>query len=195
MASLRRAGKVGPVCRARSHGNPGEPFVSVHSAPDRHLRYRDQKASCFGQIDSLFGSSNDRGNHAPRKTLPGVIEITAEELAKTWAELASNKKAEEIVVLDVRGISTFTDFFMICSATSEPQLKAIANEIQTRLKEDHGVRAVAMDGFPASQWIVLDYLQVVVHIFHRDKRAFYSLEDLWGDAPRVEWETAAQLHD
>jgi iojap-like ribosome-associated protein len=98
-------------------------------------------------------------------------------------------------VLDVRGISTFTDFFMICSATSEPQLKAIANEIQTRLKEDHGVRAVAMDGFPASQWIVLDYLQVVVHIFHRDKRAFYSLEDLWGDAPRVEWETAAQLHD
>ena len=98
-------------------------------------------------------------------------------------------------MLDVRGISTFTDFFVICSATSEPQLKAIANEIQTRLKEDHGVRAVAMDGFPASQWIVLDYLQVVVHIFHRDKRAFYSLEDLWGDAPKVEWETAAQLHD
>jgi len=97
-------------------------------------------------------------------------------------------------VLDVRGISTFTDFFVICSATSDPQLKAIANEIQTRLKEDYGVRAVAMDGFPASQWIVLDYLQVVVHIFHRDKRAFYSLEDLWGDAPRVEWETAAQLH-
>jgi ribosome-associated protein len=97
-------------------------------------------------------------------------------------------------VLDVRGISTFTDFFVICSATSEPQLKAIANEIQTRLKEDHGVRAVAMDGFPASQWIVLDYLQVVVHIFHRDKRAFYSLEDLWGDAPRVEWETAARIH-
>lgn len=98
-------------------------------------------------------------------------------------------------MLDVRGISTFTDLFVICSATSEPQLKAIANEIQTRLKEDHDVRAVAMDGFPASQWIVLDYLQVVVHIFHRDKRAFYSLEDLWGDAPRVEWETAAQLHD
>jgi ribosome-associated protein len=130
----------------------------------------------------------------PRKTLPGVIAITAEELAKTCAELASNKKAEEIVVLDVRGISTFTDFFVICSATSEPQLKAIANEIQTRLKEDHGVRAVAMDGFPASQWIVLDYLQVVVHVFHRDKRAFYSLEDLWGDAPRVEWETEAQMH-
>jgi ribosome-associated protein len=80
---------------------------------------------------------------------------------------------------------------VICSATSEPQLKAIANEIETRLKADHQIRAAAIDGFPASQWMVLDYLQVVVHIFHRDKRAFYSLEDLWGDAPRVEWEKVA----
>jgi ribosome-associated protein len=70
-------------------------------------------------------------------------------------------------------------------------LKAIAGEIETRLKQDHGLRAAAVDGFPASQWIVLDYLEVVVHIFHRDKRAFYSLEDLWGDARRVEWEARA----
>ena len=95
------------------------------------------------------------------------------------------------MVLDLRGISTFTDFFVICSATSEPHLKAIAGEIETRLREDHGIRAVAIDGFPASQWIVLDYLQVVVHVFHQDKRAFYSLEDLWGDASRVEWENVA----
>jgi ribosome-associated protein len=92
--------------------------------------------------------------------------------------------------LDLREISTFTDFFVICSATSEPQLKAIANEVETRLREDHATRPVAIDGFPRSQWVVLDYLQVVVHIFHRDKRAFYSLEDLWGDAPLVQWETA-----
>ena len=95
------------------------------------------------------------------------------------------------MVLDLAGISSFTDFFVICSATSEPQLKAIANEIETRLKEDHRLRAAAIDGFAASQWIVLDYLEVVVHIFHRDKRAFYSLEDLWGDALRVAWEAVA----
>jgi ribosome-associated protein len=94
-------------------------------------------------------------------------------------------------VLDLRSISTFTDFFVICSATSEPQLKAIANEIETRLREDHAIRPVAIDGFPASQWIVLDYLQVVVHVFHRDKREFYSLEDLWSDAPLLDWEAAA----
>ena len=95
------------------------------------------------------------------------------------------------MVLDLRAISTFTDFFVICSATSEPQLKAVANEIETRLREDHSIRPVAIEGFPASQWIVLDYLQVVVHVFHRDKRAFYSLEDLWGDAPSLQWEKVA----
>ena len=93
-------------------------------------------------------------------------------------------------MLDLRGISTFTDFFVLCSATSEPQLKAIANEIETKLREEHALRPVAIDGFPASQWIVLDYLEVVAHVFHRDKRAFYSLEDLWGDATRIDWETA-----
>jgi ribosome-associated protein len=92
--------------------------------------------------------------------------------------------------LDLRTISTFTDFFVICSATSEPQLKAIANEVETQLREDHAIRPVAIDGLPGSQWVVLDYLQVVVHIFHQDKRAFYSLEDLWGDAQLVQWETA-----
>jgi ribosome-associated protein len=80
---------------------------------------------------------------------------------------------------------------VICSGTSEPHLKAIAGEIEDRLKEAHGIRAVSVDGFPASQWIVLDYLQVIVHVFRQEKREFYSLEDLWGDAPRVAWEAAA----
>ena len=93
-------------------------------------------------------------------------------------------------MLDLRGISTLTDFFVICSGSSEPHLKAIAGEIETKLREDYDTRPAAVDGFPASQWIVLDFLQVVVHIFHRDKREFYSLEDLWGDAPRLAWESA-----
>ena len=81
---------------------------------------------------------------------------------------------------------------MICSGTSEPHLKAIAAEIAERLKNEHGVRAVSVDGFPASQWIVLDYMQVIVHVFRREKREFYSLEDLWGDAPRLAWEPAEE---
>jgi len=96
------------------------------------------------------------------------------------------------VILDLQGISTFTDFFVICSGTSEPHLKAIAGEIETRLKTDHDMRPISIDGFPASQWIVLDYMQVIVHVFHRDKREFYSLEDLWGDAPRLTIESAEE---
>ena len=86
----------------------------------------------------------------------------------------------------MRGISSFTDFFVICSGTSEPHLKAIAGEIETRLKQDDKITPHAVDGYPMSQWIVIDYSDVVVHIFHEQKRAFYSLEDLWSDAPRLE---------
>jgi ribosome-associated protein len=87
--------------------------------------------------------------------------------------------------MDLRGIVSFTDFFVICSGTSEPHLKAISGELHDSLKADHGVKPMAVDGFPTSQWIVADYSDVVVHIFHHEKRSFYSLEDLWSDAPRL----------
>ena len=90
-----------------------------------------------------------------------------------------------IAALDLRGISTVTDYYLICSGTSEPHLKAIASEIQDKLKERFQTRPAAVDGFPVSQWIIIDYLSVLVHIFHADKRAYYALEDLWSDAPRL----------
>jgi ribosome-associated protein len=112
-------------------------------------------------------------------------KLTSEKIARLCAELAGNKKAEQIVALDMRKISSFTDYFVVCSGTSEPQLKAIANEIQERLKKDYGVTPHGVDGFPMSQWIVIDYSGVVVHVFHQSKRAFYGLENLWSDAPRL----------
>ena len=157
---------------------------------DRYFRNRNSEPNRQRPLDSLSGPAIGGTNHSRARTLSGGSKIDSEILAKLCAELASNKKAEEIVVLDLRGISTFTDFFVICSGTSEPHLKAIAGEVETKLKQDHGIRATAIDGFPASQWIVLDYLQVIVHVFHQAKRAFYSLEDLWSDAPRMEWESA-----
>ena len=74
---------------------------------------------------------------------------------------------------------------MICSGTSEPHLKAIAGEIEQRLKADDQTAPAAVDGYPMSHWIVIDYTDVVVHIFHEQKRGYYSLEDLWSDAPRL----------
>ena len=87
--------------------------------------------------------------------------------------------------MDLREISSFTDFFVICSGNSEPHLKAIAGDIQDTLNKDRRIKPYAVDGFPLSQWIVLDYSNVVVHVLHEQKRDYYRLEDLWSDAPRL----------
>lgn len=110
---------------------------------------------------------------------------TSEKLALFLANAALQKKAENIVILDLRGISAFTDFFVVCSGSSEPQLKAIADEIQDQARIELGLRARRVDGLPYSQWVVADFVDVVVHVFHESKRYVYALEDLWSDAPRL----------
>ena len=112
--------------------------------------------------------------------------MTSEELAQRCAALALDKQALNVVALDLRGISTFTDFFVICSGASEPQLRAIASGITDGLQEEDHIKPNAVDGYPTSQWLVVDYGSVVVHVFHQVKRELYSLEDLWSDAPRLE---------
>jgi ribosome-associated protein len=123
---------------------------------------------------------------AGRKPAAEVTE--GMRLAIAAARLAEDIKAEEIVVLDVSTVSSITDFFVICSGTSSPHLKAIAREVRAGLVEDFGVRPSMADGDHESQWVVLDYGIMMVHAFHPDKRELYALEDLWGDARRVEWE-------
>jgi len=111
--------------------------------------------------------------------------MDSRKLAKLCRELADNKKAEDIVILDVRKISSITDFFVIASGTSEPHLRAIFDEITDTLSGEHGVRPRAVDGNVHMAWVVLDYFDVIVHVMRADVRARYDLEALWGDAPRV----------
>ena len=111
--------------------------------------------------------------------------LSHESLALFCANAALDKKAENLVILDLRGVSTFTDFFVICSGNSEPHLKAIASEIQDQLREKHQTHPLRVDGIPYSQWVIVDLGDVLVHIFHNDKRSLYALEDLWGDVPRI----------
>jgi ribosome-associated protein len=112
------------------------------------------------------------------------------ELAQRCVQFVQDKKALDPLILDLRKISTIADYLVICSAQSEPQLKAIANGVEKNLKDDFGLYPLAVDGFPTSQWIVIDYGEVMLHIFHEQKRGVYALEDLWSDAPRVELESA-----
>jgi ribosome-associated protein len=111
--------------------------------------------------------------------------MDSKKLALKCRELADNRKAEEVLVLDVRAISSITDYFVIASGTSEPHLRAISEEITERLKENHDISPRAMDGTIQNGWIVLDFFDVIVHVMRADVRQRYDLESLWGDAPRL----------
>jgi ribosome-associated protein len=120
---------------------------------------------------------------------PGVIvPSSGAGLASLCAKFADDKKAVVINVLDVRGIASFADYLVVCAGTSDPHLKAIASGIEDSLRKDFGLRAYRSDGIPASQWIVLDFVDVVVHVFREETRLFYGIEDLWSDAAKVDWE-------
>ena len=111
--------------------------------------------------------------------------MDSKKLALLCRELAENKKAEQAVILDVRKLSSVTDYFVIVSGTSEPHLRAIADEITAKLRDEHQVRPRAVDGDGRASWQVLDYFDVIVHIMRADTRERYDLESLWGDAPRL----------
>src|SRR2546421_11703240 len=111
--------------------------------------------------------------------------MDSRKLALLCRELADNKKAEDITILDVRQLSSVTDYFVLASGLSEPHLRAIVDEITDKLREDYHLRPKAVDGTLQTAWIVLDYFDVIVHVMRSDVRDRYDLETLWGDAPRV----------
>ncbi|MGO9480680.1 MAG: ribosome silencing factor [Candidatus Kryptoniota bacterium] len=97
------------------------------------------------------------------------------------AELALTKKAKDVAILDLRKLTSMTDYFVVCTGDSETQVKAIADAILAGM-EEHGERAWHAEGLQNLQWVLLDFVDVVVHVFHKDARTFYGLEKLWGDA-------------
>ena len=111
--------------------------------------------------------------------------MDSKKLALLCQELADNKKAEDIVVLDLRKLSTITDYFVICSGTSEPHLRAISEEVADGLRRDHDLRPRTIDGTLQTAWIVMDYFDVIVHVMKKDTRRKYDLEGLWSDAKAV----------
>nr|WP_211231275.1 ribosome silencing factor [Halonatronum saccharophilum] len=111
--------------------------------------------------------------------------IVESKLVEKIVEAAQDKKAEDIVVLDVRGISILADYFIICSGSANTQVRAVATSIEHRL-EDEEVYVDRKEGLDGGRWAVLDYSDAIVHIFHKDEREHYDLERLWGDAKRIE---------
>lgn len=127
---------------------------------------------------------------AAKKAAAEPPKFEGEVMARAAAEYADDKKAENIVILDMRAISPITDYMVICSVASMPQLRAVRDEIEDKFREEHQLRPIAGDRNLESLWLILHYGDVMVHVFHQEKRDFYSLEDLFNDAPRVPWEPA-----
>ena len=107
-------------------------------------------------------------------------------LVERVAELALDRKAADVISLDLRGISSAADFFLIVTGMSDVHVRAIAEHIVDELRKE-GVRPGHVEGVSAGRWVLLDYIDVVVHVFHPSAREFYQLEELWGDAPRREF--------
>jgi ribosome-associated protein len=115
---------------------------------------------------------------------PTPIVVDTPARVREAVAAAEDRKAVDLRVLHLEKVSDFTDFFLICSGTSERQVQAIADAVQERMREEK-VRPLHVEGFNRGQWVLLDYGDFVVHIFQEEPRRFYSLERLWGDAPDV----------
>ena len=111
-------------------------------------------------------------------------QLPAQDLARHAANLALDRKGEEIDILDLRSFNIGCEYFVIVSATTEPHVRAIAEWIEDEMHSRHGARPWHREGVSQARWILLDYVDLVVHIFQKEAREFYRLERLWGDAPR-----------
>ena len=119
----------------------------------------------------------------------------ARETALIVAAAALEKKAQNVEIVDVRGKVDYTDFVVLMSGRSDRQVNAIANGITTDLKRDHGIRCASVEGLPQGHWALLDFGDVIVHVFHQDTRGYYDLEALWMDAARVEFDAGPSSGD
>ncbi len=116
-------------------------------------------------------------------------QLRARKFAIEVARLMADDKCEDLIILDLAGISGVCDFFVIGTGTSDRQMRAVADNIEEMGKK-RGERPFSTAGLEGSSWMVLDYVDVVIHLFDGEARNFYELETLWGDAPRVEWESS-----
>jgi ribosome-associated protein len=116
----------------------------------------------------------------------------SKDVAIAAARASSDKQADDVVILDVHELIVITDFFVICSAGTHRQVKTVIENVEERLRDRLGVRPVRREGEADAGWWLLDYIDVVVHVFGTDERSYYDLERLWRDAPRLTWDEGSE---
>ncbi|MDR1116865.1 MAG: ribosome silencing factor [Oscillospiraceae bacterium] len=118
--------------------------------------------------------------------------LTSRQLAERIAHLADDKKASDVKVLQIENLTVLADYFVICTGNVNTHVRSISDEIEYKLKETENLYPLSIEGYEASNWILIDYGSVVAHVFLEDTRSFYSIEKLWGDAPKIEIEGLGQ---
>jgi len=146
------------------------------------------------QILRISSDECQRVSREPPFERRNNLDISAQQIAQLAAEAALSRKANNVVILDLRGIASFTDFFVICGGNSDTHLQGISDAILEKL-EEYAVELWHKEGGRNDSWILLDYVDVVVHLFLREAREFYNLERLWADAPMVELPEAIVKYD
>ena len=116
----------------------------------------------------------------------GFNTLDSKEIAVVCAKIADKKKAQNIIILDISKLTFVTEYFVICTGINERQLCTIADEIEKELKK-LSIKKYGIEGYREAKWILIDYGDVIVHLFDKEMRGYYDLELLWGDAPRVKW--------
>ena len=120
-----------------------------------------------------------------------MATVTPRQLALLAAEVCADKKAKDIIILDVRKITSISDYFVICSTSNERQARAVADDLRVRMK-NIGKRELGVEGVADGRWVLQDFADIVVHVFHESQREFYDIEGLWADAKRVRWKKPAR---
>ncbi len=148
--------------------------------------------ACNMKMDAAWRDyGNDLGVVGRLQSLPPeperkeALEIRPLQLVRTCKKLALDKKGEDVLILDLRGLSSVTDFFVICHGTSRRHVQAIAENIRFGMR-NLAVPEAHFEGFTEGRWVVLDYINAIVHVFDEEMRKTYQLEELWGDATRIE---------
>ena len=123
-------------------------------------------------LNNLASEARTRGSNAASSELAGHV-----------IEAIEAKKANDIVLIDMRGVSEIADYFVICTGESDLQIKAIVDGVERHVRETTGEKPWRTEGYDARQWVLIDYVDVVVHVFDKERRSYYNLERLWADAP------------
>jgi ribosome-associated protein len=189
--SKRPAGKR-PAAKAPARKAPARPSGGGRPAFKAGGPKRGAKPGLERKLPRKYGPRRKLPRSIGREAAPPVEAVDpnlpdpARDTALAVAAAGLDKKAEEILIFDVRGLSSYTDYLVLMTADSDRQAGAVADHVDLQLKEA-GHTKIAVEGYETGNWIIVDYGDVVTHVMGRETRAFYDLEGLWADAPRVEF--------